>query len=881
MTIRKKELFAIGPQRTFRGEERANIAFPIGGIGTGSISIGGWGQLRDAEIFNKPEKGYMLQGTFFSLYARQQGGPPVARVLQGPMAGSRDFPHGAPFMGGAGFPHFEENSFTGRFPVAQLDFADPQVPLEVSLEAFNPMIPLAADDSSIPAAIFLVHLRNPSSSRAVDATLFASCLNDVGHPSPGRNVTQAVSEPRLRGLRMTSRKYPPDSPEYGSMALVTPWARTTLQTRWPRRPVFDQHQAWWDQVEAGRLEPRLDEQESPDGRSDIAAMALKVKLRPGSSVTLPVILTWYFPNVRKYWNTNLGNVCGCGDERPVWRNHYATLFDDAWHVARHVVTNLKSLQSRTRRFVDVLYGSTLPSVVLDAAGSQMAVLKSTTCLRLPDGSFYGWEGCHPHSGCCEGSCSHVWNYAQTLHHLYPELQASMVENHFRYSLQDDGAMAFRMPLPLGQRAAADFHAAADGQMGIVLAVYRHWLVTGDREWLDKWWPLAKKALEYAWLYWDADRDGLMEGLQHNTYDIEFYGPNTMLTSLYLAALRAAEKMAMEMGQEQAAAEYARLAASGQALCDERLWETDYYVQRIDPAAIEKTPTKKHLFERPGDDATHLPDEPPYQYGFGCLSDQLIGQWYAHMLDLGYLLDRGHVRQAMDSVFRYNFKSDLQHHVNTHRVYAADDEAALVLCTWPHGRRERFPFIYAHETFPGIDYQVAAHLVYEGRIAQALTIVKGVRDRHDGRRRNPWNEVECGNHYARSLASWALIPALSGLSWNASAGSLAVAPRVDIDDFRCFFSTGSGWGEVRLNGERSEFELELIEGELSLRQLTLGRGGRGQGRRKSTKPRDSDVTAQLGGRKIGLTTEQNNRERLTVRFARSVNIRAGQTLRLKH
>ena len=227
---------AVGPQRTYRGEDRSQIAMPLGGIGTGSISIGGWGQLRDVEIFNKPQKNYTMAGTFFSLYVRREGEAAVARVLQGPLAGSRDYPHGIPYAGGAGLPHFAENSFSGQFPMARLDFNDPKVPLEVSLEAFNPMIPLAADDSSIPAAIFLVHLKNRSRTRNVDATLFASCLNDVGHPSPGGSIIEAVEEKGFRGLRMTTGKHDPQSVGFGSMALATSWRRTTLQTRWPRRP---------------------------------------------------------------------------------------------------------------------------------------------------------------------------------------------------------------------------------------------------------------------------------------------------------------------------------------------------------------------------------------------------------------------------------------------------------------------------------------------------------------------------------------------------------------------------------------------------------------------------------------------------------------------
>jgi hypothetical protein len=290
------------------------------------------------------------------------------------------------------------------------------------------------------------------------------------------------------------------------------------------------------------------------------------------------------------------------------------------------------------------------------------------------------------------------------------------------------------------------------------------------------------ALEYAWQQWDKDKDGVMEGIQHNTYDIEFHGPNTMMGSFYLGALRAAEEMARYLGEEEKADEYKSIFESGKAWMDEHLFNGEWYRQEV----------------RPGGDQLNVPieDWPKYQYGDGCLSDQMIGQWFARIVGLGDLFDPGHVRKTMASIFKYNWLSDLSEHSNPQRIYALNDEAGLLACSWPGGGRPALPFVYSDEVWCGIEYQVAAHLIYEGLVEEGLAVVKGVRDRHDGERRNPWNEFECGNHYARSMASYSVLLALSGFHYSAPARRISFAPRVHGNNFACFFSVDSGWGMYR-------------------------------------------------------------------------------------
>lgn len=853
----RESLFRPGKPMVYRGRQLDEIAFPLGGLGTGTISLGGWGQLRDFEIFNRPHKGLACNYTFFTLHARKGNDPPVTRVVQGPVGGV-DFTAGGSGVGrhnGAGLPHFRAAEFVGAFPFARLVLDDPKMPLDVAMEAYNPFIPLNPDDSGLPVAMFHFHLANPT-NEPIRALLFANLENKIGFPEQGHGVIAFFERSGVRGLAMSTRKHTPDSPRFGTLALATPHQDLCVQTHWFRGAWFDSLHRFWDQAQAGELEENRDPAESLAG-TDVGSIGLRVTLAPGQSVRLPVWIIWHNPNFEMYWSKQ--------EPKPVWRNYYATQHKDAVAVAEYLAGNHVRLEGETRAFADALFSSTLPEVVLDAVSSQISILKTTTCLRLEDGTFYAWEGCRSESGCCEGTCTHVWNYAQALPYLFPSLERSIRDADYAFNLHEDGHMTFRMPLPLGTIAEPSFHAAVDGQMGGVLKVYREWLLCGDDAWLRGHWPHVKKALEYAWQYWDRDKDGVMEGVQHNTYDIEFYGPNTMLGSLYLAALRAAEEMARYLGDDAKAAEYRSVYESGRAIMDATLFNGAFFVQdvRLEAQAQSSHDPSVSLGGQSLDPTT--PAFPKYQYGRGCLADQMIGQWYARMLELGDLFDPEHVRKALASVFEFNWKSDLSEHANPQRIYALNDEAGLVLATWPHGGRPALPFVYSDEVWCGIEYQVASHLIYEGFIEEGLAVVKALRDRHTGVRRNPWNEFECGNHYARSMASYALLSALAGFHYSAPSQSLRFAPRIHPEDFSCFFSIGSGWGMVRqtFSAGTKRAAIEIHSGALTLREFCVG-----------FTTRHPRVT--LAGAEISTALETDDKRTL-LRLVEPVTVRAGESL----
>jgi len=818
-----EELFATGPQKTYTGAALSEIAFPLGGIGSGCVSLSGRGALVDWEIFNRPNKGYRPSYTFLSLFARTltpspspngrgvpegrgEGGEPVFRVLegrlqppyQGPLYGPgrfAGFGWGPRQSEGAGLLRFAECSFTGEFPLARVDLSDEAVPVSARIEAWSPFIPLNDRDSSFPVAILDITLTNVRAMR-VQASVAFSLENIVGWPEVGQSTNRLVNEDGLRGVVMTTERHAPESPRFGSIALLTPHEDITWELRRDLTWFRGLEDLLFGFGETGRFADEGESITSGEGQTNIASLGLRTELEPGESKTLTFVLAWHSPNFEQYFGAARED-----GSRPTWPNYYARLWPDATAVAREVIQRREELERDTRRFHDVLFASTLPTYVLDAISSQMAILRSPTVLRLPDGTVYGFEGCHADAGCCEGSCTHVWNYTQTMAYLFPRLERGMRETDYTVNLREsDGHMQFRMELPPGTSAGHGFHAAADGQMGGILRTYREWQISGDDEWLATLWPRVKKALEYAWEEWDKDRDGLLEGIHHNTLDIEFHGPETMCGSLYLAALLAGERMARHLGDDAAADEYRRVFESGRKLTDETLYNGEYYYQRITPG-----------------------DASPYQFGEGCICDQVIGQWHARMLGLGDVYDPHHVKSAIASVFRCNFCSDFFSRQNPHRVYALNDDKGLLICTWPRGNRPERSVTYAFECMIGFEYQVGAHLVYEGFLREGLTVCKAIRDRHDGLKRNPWNEFECGNHYARSMANYAYLLALSGFHYSAVEKSLEFAPRVFEDDFRCFFSVDSGWGMItqKREGDAVTITVEVVEGKLVIERIVAG------------------------------------------------------------
>jgi non-lysosomal glucosylceramidase len=757
------------------------LAFPLGGIGTGNVSLGARGDLRDWEIFGTAAKGTLLPNTFFSLRLQMGDDQPVMRVLEGPIQPPYTLSHGYHPATTAGLPRLQGTTFRGEYPFAQIDFEAPDLPVRISLEAFTPLVPLDPADSGLPCAVLTWTLTN-TTDLPVDMTLVGSLANPAGGVrydsygniaalTRGQSVSSFRDEGDWRGLFMAATGLEEGDLLDGSISLTSDHDRVTVKPAWLRAGWYDYLRDFWNDLEDGQLTDLG--YDTPNDLPETGSLGLLDRLAPGASQTYRFVLAWHFPNRVNSWDA-------ASPRRA--RARYAGRFADAWDVAGYLHDNLSRLARVTGQFHAALFGSTLPPVVLDAVSANIVAVRSTTCFWLEDGRFFGWEGCFDEGGCCAGTCTHVWSYAQTVAYLFPSLEREMRRMEFTSSVEDSGWMSFRnyatfdefYVWPWGDQKP---EAAVDGQMGSVLRVYREWLLSGNRDWLRGIWPGVKRAMAFAPVQWDTDGDGVLDGRQHNTYDIEFYGPNPLSMIYYLAALRATEALAAAMDEPDLAARARGAFERGSVRFDELCWDGEYYIQRIADVDAHK-----------------------YQHGEGCLSDQLLGQLQARILGLGDLLPPEKVRAAIKAVYAHNFRRSLVGHANAQRTYALNDEPGLLLCTWPDAanqHRPRFPFVYSDEVWTGIEYQVAAHLIYEGWLVEGLEIVAAARGRHDGIRRNPWDEVECGHHYSRAMSSWALLLALSGFQCDVDGKRMRFAPVTDASTepsvFRSFWSCGLAWG----------------------------------------------------------------------------------------
>lgn len=781
-------------------------AFPLGGIGTGNVSLGSRGELRDWEISNGPDKGSWLPFTFFAIRVQPDGGQPCAKVLEASLPGPHEGDSGYHIGKVAGLPRMLNSTLRGEYPIARVDFEEPSLPVEVSLTAYTPLVVQDADDSGIPGAVLTYRVTNTSDT-PVTVHLAAAMSNPLGIVGrdmfkfpryAGTPSSRWVEKGSLGGLVFSTGLEETD-PLFGSAVLATA-EPATATGQWLVDFWQDGIQLFWDRfVTRGDLEEstRLSlDGDDPAKLPKLRTGSLSVRrtLAPGEAHDFAFYLAWHVPNRIKAWNGMVGLPNTHEDETV--RNHYAARYEDAWAVADDLLARHDTLEKATRSFHDALFDSSLPPEVVDATASTLVTLRSTTCFRLddgtPEGRFAAWEGSFDHQGSCEGTCTHVWNYAQTVAQLFPSLERNARRNEFLNETLPDGRMRFRTN-SVFDADPLEFHPAVDGQMGTIVRLYREWRFSGDDSFLTELWPAAKRALDYAFVKWDSNGDGVLDAEQHNTYDIEFWGENSLGNSMFLAALAAGARMADHLGDREAAARYSAASASSETSIDRLLFNGEYYQQNIADV-----------------------DSHRYQYGQGCLSDQLFGQTLAHIAGLGHILPADHVRSAVRSIFEHNFRQGFRDYASIQRTYALNDESGLILCSWPRGGRPKIPFVYSDEVWTGIEYQVATNLIYEGLVDEGLAIVRGVRDRYDGVKRNPWNEVECGNHYARSMASWGVLLALTGVQWDAPTRTLAVSPAACVvQDGRARFvvCTGSGWGTLAVS--ESAARLDVLGGTVAI------------------------------------------------------------------
>ncbi|MCO5297446.1 MAG: non-lysosomal glucosylceramidase [Fimbriimonadaceae bacterium] len=942
----RNSLVERGTKEVWSGPDLESIGMPVGGIAAGQLYLCGDGTLGWWEIFNH----HTFFGYGLTSYAKRAIPKPVKFGFRIECAGR---------SWSLDKDGFSNVAFRGEHPIGTVTYQG-DCPLEATVTAYSPFIPLNAKDSALPATVFEIELANRGAS-PVQATLGGFLENAVAasakeDPGQRKRSTTRVEEP---GLAMMVHRADPakqtlgeppaavrkpvliadfEGPDYGDWTvegdafgkgpargtladqnpvtgfvgsglvnsfykgdgttgrLLSPefvldrrflnfkigggnfpgetcvnllvdgklvrtaagrnsekllwetWDLGDLEGKRARIEIVDKATGGWGHINADHFEladsiQSLEDLKvrNGDANRDHGTLALALlatgtapsassygfeepyigevatesfTVAPGASKTFRFVLAWHFPN------------------HPNGRQ-YANWFEDAAAVARYVDHQFDRLSADTKRWRDTYYDSTLPYWLLDRLHSTLGNLATGTTEWWGNGRFWAWEGVV----CCSGTCTHVWNYEHGLARLFPEIERNI------RTRQDFGAGFDEATGLVGFRSDKAY--AADGQCGTILKAYREHLTGADSGFLRENYPRIKKALEFL-IKHDGNDDGVLEDSQPNTYDIDFYGPNTFVGSLYLGALRAGEEMAREVGDPTFAAKCRTLFEKGSAETVKRLWNGEYFAQVVDE--------KQHA---------------KYQYGPGCLSDHLFGQGWAHQVGLGALYPPEMVKKALQSVWKYNWAPDVGPYNSLwkpERPYAVPGEAGLFICTWPKGGRQGEPVRYRDEVWTGIEYQVAGHMIWEGMVEEGLAICKAVHERYHPAKRNPYNEVECSDHYARALASWGVFTALAGFEYHGPRGVLGFAPRVSPEKFRCAFTGAEGWGslEQRIEGGRHTARVELTWGRLGLSELQLQSKAQGEAK------------ASVGGKAVPCTTTRDG-ERLVVHFAPALALVEGQTL----
>lgn len=988
-----KALFERGERTWYSGQDLATIGMPVGGIAAGQVYLTGDGRLVYWDIFNSNmNTGYgavnYKDGRKPTDMAKNNALVPAPAIQQGfaLRVRSGDQPT-VRTLDVQGFPAVK---FAGEYPIAFLDYADPALPVQVSLEAFSPFIPLNAADSSLPATLFRFTLRNTGTSpadvtlagwlqnavalasedrflgrakrmnRAIRGDGFAAVIGEAtpiaGAPEPPKRPPvvfadfeggsygawkaegeafgaapaggtlkgqQEVSGFRGKGLvntflggdkphgKLISPSFKIERPYLSfligggaqagqtCMNLVIDgkiertatgqsreklsaynWNLKNLLGREAHLEIVDAASNGWGHVNIDQIEFRdeplgdadnrdfpvlpdvgsmglaiLDKDafaspSLPDGRPEEVvfqnlnsaqsapvdkplgqllrgAVGRTVTLAPGHSQTVTFAVAWHFPNL--YRGAKLEG------------NRYAARFASAAEVIAYLARELDRLSAQTRLWHSNYYDSTLPHWLLDRIGATVCNLATTTTQWWGSGRFWAWEGC----GCCPGTCGHVWNYAHAMARLFPELERSVREmQDFApgIGLKDDGAIGFRGE---GSRWAGD------AQGGYILKAWREHQCSPDAQFLTRNWPQIKKAMEFL-IREDANGDGLLEGMQHQTYDQEYYGANTFVGSLYLGALRAAEEMAREMGDTAFADQCRTIFEAGRDNSVKRLFNGEYYVQQVD-----------------------LAQHPDWQYADGCLADQMFGQGWAHQTGLGYLYPVETVRKSLEAIWKYDWAPDIAPQNEAHkpeRWFAFPGEAGLFTCTWPKSKHLGPKSTrYRDEIWTGIEYQVANHMVWEGMLTEALAICRAIHERYHPARRNPFNEIECGDHYARALASWGMLTSLAGFEYHGPKQHIGFAPRVTPANFRAPFTAAESWGTYSQAAEDGPLKARIAvkSGHLRLHTIALG---------LPTAKAPAQVAASVDGRPLAATLSVSG-SRALVTLAEDAVLRDGEVLEL--
>ena len=828
------------PPRVLRGQELKFIGMPVGGLCSGLVYVSGDGRLWAWDVFNITTVGVKRNS---ATYNGEKIGSTRGASYVAPLTPYSPLKQGFAIRWKAGGAEgirsldqsggWKDISFTGSYPIGRVAFRDPEVPVQVDLEAFSPFIPLSTDDSSLPCTLMNYSVSNPS-VQSVSVELGGWMENIIGARSANssglKRINRSSESSKSSHLLLTwaptdnstqQTDLAKDCPDVGSMAIgflnqestVLPELRSGI----PEKKIF----------EAGA---------TITGDRPVGGIRTRITLPPGGRVEITAIVAWHFPNL---------NLKGVEDVSGQW---YSKKFLDASAVVDHVSESGVQLKEKTRLWAKTWNDSTLPCWLLNRLFSNSSILATTTCFRFKDGRFYSWEGV----GAGAGTCTHVWSYAQAVGHLFPELERDLRQRTDFGSAFDEksGRIGFR---------GKSKNWAVDGQAGCILRTYREHRMSSDDAFLRPLWPRVKKAMG---CLMTLDRgDGLLDGAQFNTLDRAWHGKVAWLSGLYHAALRASEEMAREMGDQAFASECRTRFEKGTVSTARELFNGEYFISTPDPAYPKDINS-----------------------GSGCLIDQCYGQSWAWQAGLGRVMAQNETVSALNALWKYNFLTDVGPYrtVNTYgRWYALPGDKGLLMCTFPRsdwnyqkacgGDPNGRIAGYFNECMSGFEWQVSAHMIAEGLVMEGLAIAKAIDERYDPSKRNPYNEIEFSDHYVRAMASYGAFISLCGFQYHGPAAQLEFAPKFKPEKFKAAFTTAEGWGSYSQSytADRMNAGIDLLYGNLKLTQFAvqLPKGLTVKHYRVQCDGHDVDASLKLDG------------DRCIVELGKRIALVAGQSLTL--
>ncbi|MDO6719788.1 GH116 family glycosyl-hydrolase [Psychrosphaera sp. 1_MG-2023] len=810
-------LTAPGTTQVYENEYLEAINFTVGGIGSGAIQFDGKARPKIWQIAcNFPE--IEVEDTFLAIRAQSPGAVPITKALQTEAAGA--------------FKPMQALKFEGEYPFAKYNFEDKELPVDVSLNVFNPFTPMDLKNSSIPCAIYQVTVTN-NNAHSVTVDILSSQKNALGYANDkngkyGTNQNKLVTKNGATMLHMTRANN-----NKADMVLMTLSDGATGTAQWKSNEALKR-----EFTEKGAITGPITSGPSSEGKSVNGALIAPLKLAPGETQTVSFVLTWSFSE------TLHGTIFTAPKGKPWSRTGqmYNNWWSDALDVAAYVQTNFADLTRRTRQFHDSLYASTLPVWLIDRCSSQLAVLRSQTCWWSKDGYFGAWEGCNPNSGCCQANCTHVWHYAQSHARLLPELGRIMREQD--YDMQfEDGLLPYRHN---------NTKPAADGHFGTILNTYREHLCSKDNKWLKEQWPRVKKAIEWGIKEWDPERIGYTKNEQHNTLDGQLDGCSSWIGSLYLTSLEASARMAEIVGETALAVEYRRIRTMGKQLQNDRLWNGEYYIQESE-------------------------NKPIQNYLDGCHIDQILGEWWADQINIDRNYPKSRSKKAMQSLLKYNFRADFYGQSLKPRQYCEIDDGGMKMITWPNGPQPIPGMKYGDEVMTGFEYGAAVSMIQNDMLIDGLMLLKVVADRYDGRLRtegvsdvkngpwgysgNPYGDDECGKYYGRSLSVWSALTALQGFKYDGPAAVIGFNPVFTPEAHVSFFTAALGYGLFKqtISSNTINCAMSLQEGEMNVKEINLG-----------SKNAIKRVEVQLNSKQIAASYVYKNDE-LIINLAKEITL----------